>query len=392
MHERLINLAAEKYWAFLLFALLVYVPMAGGPLRSWVAAALNLLFLKLYIAKVWLFVVVVAVVAVFTISQLLVRDRFRVAACVSLALPTAGLFLLNKFPALAFLDPSHTVINVLAIIGFSYVALRIVDLLRNVYERSSDPPSLPDTINYLFPFHMLAAGPIQAYSDFVPLSLPTFSLAPVQTLRAVERIAFGAFKKYVLAMLLQRVFLTGFTIPGWYMVWEAQVFYIWLYLDFSALSDIAVGIGALLGIATPENFNCPYFARNLIDFWGRWHISLSLFIRRNIFIPIQLWMVRRTGGARPILCASVAFTIAFALCGLWHQGTFRYLMWGLGHALGLVATNIYRDQLMKRIGSKGVKKYLANPWIRIVASIITFEFVAFSLAFISIPLGARNDH
>ena len=385
MDERLVNLATEKYWAFLVLVLIVYIPIAGDQLRRWVAAALNLVFLKLYMGKVQLAVILAATLVIFAVTRLLVRPGFRTLACVFLAVPTLALFILHKFPGMAFIDPSHRVINVLATIGFSYVALRIADLLLTVHEGRSAPPSLPDTINYLLPFHMLAAGPIQAYSNFVEQSGPKPSLTSVQALRAIERIAFGVFKKYVLAMILQQVFLTGFTIPGWYIVWEAQIFYVWLYLDFSALSDIAVGIGALIGTATPENFNRPFVSRNLIEFWERWHISLSQFIRRSLFIPIQLWMVRWTGGAHPILCASVALTIAFSACGLWHQGTFRFLLWGLGHALGLIVNNIYRDQLIKRFGSKGVKQYLANPWVRIAASILTFEFVAFSLVFVAIP-------
>ena len=70
-------------------------------------------------------------------------------------------------------------------------------------------------------------------------------------------------------------------------------FFLWLYLDFSAYSDVAVGIGKLLGIATPENFNRPYFSRNMIDFWERWHMTLGQFIRRNIFFPLQLTMQRK---------------------------------------------------------------------------------------------------
>ena len=388
MDNHLIDLAAQKYWLFLIVALLVYIPFGGGRYRAWVAAGLNLLFLKLYLNKYELIEVVVAGLAVFTLSKILVKDRLRNVACLSLALLTAALFLLHKIPRLSAQSQAHAVANLLAIIGFSYVALRMVDLLRTVYERRAEPPSLPDTVNYLLPFHMLAAGPVQPYCDFARHSVPTPALSPIQALQAVERIAFGVFKKFVLAMLLQRVFLTGFTMPGWYMVWEAQVFYIWLYLDFSALSDIAVGIGTLLGIATPENFNRPYFARNLIDFWERWHMTLSQFIRRNLFLPIQLWMVRRTGGTHPILCAGIAFTIAFTLCGLWHQTSLRYFLWGLVHALGLCVTNIYRDILTKRLGSRGMKKYLANPWVRSVAIILTFEFIAFSLALISIPRNA----
>ena len=96
------------------------------------------------------------------------------------------------------------------------------------------------------------------------------------------------FKKFVLANALEAAFLTAFRARGPYFFLEVQLNYLWLFLDFSAYSDIAVGIGGLLGVATPENFNRPYLARNSIDFWERWHISLSQFIRRNLFIPIQV--------------------------------------------------------------------------------------------------------
>src|SRR5262249_12038953 len=147
---------------------------------------------------------------------------------------------------------------------------------------------LPSTINYLLPFHMLAAGPIQAYDDFAQQP----ALPKLATLRDVlmgmERIAAGLFKKFVLAYCLQKLFLTDFHADGPYFLIELQVFYVWLYLDFSAYSDIAVGVGTLIGVATPENFNHPLIARNTIDFWDRWHMSLSQFIRRNLFIPVQM--------------------------------------------------------------------------------------------------------
>ncbi len=102
---------------------------------------------------------------------------------------------------------------------------------------------------------------------------------------AFDRIASGLFKKYVLANLIKRLFLTDYRSAGLYVLLEVQLTFIWLYLDFSAYSDVAVGVGRLMGVATPENFNRPYLARNIIEFWERWHISLSQFIRRNIFIP-----------------------------------------------------------------------------------------------------------
>jgi D-alanyl-lipoteichoic acid acyltransferase DltB (MBOAT superfamily) len=159
--------------------------------------------------------------------------------------------------------------------------------------------------------------------------------------------------------------------------------FLWLFLDFSAYSDVAVGLGRLMGVATPENFNRPYLARNVIDFWDRWHISLSQFIRRNVFIPIQLGLMRRTEGRRPLLIASVAFSVSFLLCGLWHNFMTSWLAWGAYQALGLIVCNAYKDFLTRRLGRQGVKRYLANPWYRVLAVFATYQFSAGALVLVT---------
>ncbi|MBI5723140.1 MAG: hypothetical protein HZA50_04215 [Planctomycetes bacterium] len=305
-----------------------------------------------------------------------------------------GLFVIHKMPALGrieWLTRSGGVLGgllgqanpILAGVGYSYVMLRMVEMVRAVLEKRSAPPDLPSMLNYLMPFHMLAAGPIQAWDDFC--ALPPAPAAPSagQVLRACERIAWGLVKKFVLAYTLKKLFLTDFRADGWYIVFEANVFFFWLYLEFSALADIAVGVGRLIGFAAPENFNHPYLARSLINFWERWHISLSQWIRRNLFIPIQLWTMRKTDGRRPLACASMAFLVSFVLCGIWHGISVGFFLWGLAHAVGLMVTNIYRHWLTRRLGAAGVKKYMRDWRIRLLTTVITFEYVALSL----IPVG-----
>jgi len=266
------------------------------------------------------------------------------------------------------------------------VALRIVEVFRAVGEGRHPAPGLLATINYVVPFHMLAAGPIQGYDEFVAQPPVPPPLSARDALEAAERIALGLVKKFVLAYVLQELFLTGFRAHGPYLLWEAQVFSIWLFLDFSGYSDVAVGAGRLLGVATPENFHRPYFARNLINYWERWHISLSMFIRRNLFIPVQLTLMRRTAGRHALWCASAAFGVAFVFCGLWHGMTVRFLLWGLLHAVGLIVVNLYRHWLTRRLGAQGVRQYLADWRIRAAAVLVTFEYVAFSLVVAFYPL------
>jgi D-alanyl-lipoteichoic acid acyltransferase DltB (MBOAT superfamily) len=295
------------------------------------------------------------------------------------------LFVINKLPVESEAWGVGAVNPALAAVGFSYVFLRLIDVGRVVYEGGRPPPDPASTVNYLVPFHMLAAGPIQSYEDFIDQPAVPKPVTAVEALEAVERIALGLFKKFVVAYIIGKLFLTGFNVSGPYMLFEVQVHYLWFYLDFSGYSDIAVGIGKLMGVRTPENFDKPYLARNMIDFWDRWHISLSLWVRRNLFIPMQLAMARRTRGKRALLIATVAFTVSFLLCGLWHGISWPYFAWGAMHALGLVVTNTYRHHLTKRLGTKGVKAYKEKLIYRLLGQFITFQWVAFSLLVIAYP-------
>jgi D-alanyl-lipoteichoic acid acyltransferase DltB (MBOAT superfamily) len=117
----------------------------------------------------------------------------------------------------------------------------------------------------------------------------------------------------------------------------------------------------------------------MVDFWERWHISLSQFIRRNLYIPIQMALMRRTDARWPLLCAVAATAVSFVLAGLWHGLSLPFLAWGASHAAGLVVAHVYGHVLQKTLGTKRLKLYRANPWIRGLATVVTFEFVACSL-------------
>src|SRR5262249_50863207 len=128
-----------------------------------------------------------------------------------------ALFMLHKLPQLAAELRLEKLTGVLRIVGFSYVALRFIDVSRAVWE-GRQAPDLPGTVNYLLPFHMLAAGPIQAYNEFVdqPAIAPALTIS--EALAAAERIAAGLFKKYVLAVAISDLFLTSFRGRGWYFL------------------------------------------------------------------------------------------------------------------------------------------------------------------------------
>ncbi len=387
MNGYLIQLNKIDFWVVCVAAVVVLTPWTRATPRKWLLAGLNLGFLALLLRGHALFLAG-AVLSVYILLQLVGRQRFALLLSALIGLCVLGLFVLHKLPVLTERLGLTVLGHVLSFIGFSYAALRIVEVVRAVLEKRHPPPDLPSTINYLLPFHMLAAGPIQAYDDFVEQPAPPKLTTPREVLTGMERIAAGLFKKFVLAFCLQKLFLSDFRASGIYFLVEIQIFYVWLYLDFSAYTDIAVGIGKLIGVATPENFNRPFLARNIIDFWERWHISLSQFIRRNIFIPLQLYLMRKTDATRPLLCALSAIAVTFVLCGLWHGLTLQFLIFGIVQAIGVLTAHLYGYFLQKKIGNKRMKAYRANPWIRAAAILVTFEYQAASLLpmFLQLPV------
>lgn len=366
-----IDLFDPYLWGFVILGVALLGPLKSPDMRQYLFCALNLVFLTGLLGLSVFYIL--AALTVFWISLKYLKLISYLVLIAFLAI-----FVTRKVPELLDVDLTAETSGILAIMGFSYFFLRAIDLARAVLEGRNRCPNFFEFINYLVPFHMLAAGPIQAWDDFIVHREDKPGKTLEEVLPALERIGYGLFKKYVIAVIISRIFLTGFTSDGLYLLLEIQFFFIWLYLDFSAYTDIAVGVGRLMGVHTPENFNRPYAARNIIEFWERWHISLAQFVRRNVFIPVQLTMARRWP-THPLISATVAFTLAFLLLGLWHDISLIYLTWGGFHALGLVLCNLYRHWLKKKLGQDGMKKYHQNLAYRMAANFITFEFVAFSL-------------
>jgi D-alanyl-lipoteichoic acid acyltransferase DltB (MBOAT superfamily) len=405
-----LDLYKPDFWYTLAIAVLVLVPLKAPVLRKWAWAAINLSFLGVLLGPYDLGYVCACIVVAYIVLHAVQRRWLGVMPLVLGGLALLTLFVIHKLSdsatlhqveslttalgAIGFSQKSFpnsisavtSLRSVLGMIGFSYAALRLVDALRLTHEGRHEAPDLPSTINYLLPFHMLAAGPIQGYADFLAQPAVPPPLGASDALRAVERIALGLFKKYVVVDLLKLSLLTAFPTPFPFRAVEILLFYLLLYLDFSAYSDITVGAGRLMGVATPENFNRPYVARNLVDFWDRWHMSLSQFIYRNIFIPVQMALVRRAGPRAALWCGAVAFLVSFLLCGLWHSLDVRWAMWGIMHALGLVAVVWYRTWLKRRLGREAMNRYLAHRGIRLLAVILTQAYVAVTLQVVTWPL------
>jgi D-alanyl-lipoteichoic acid acyltransferase DltB (MBOAT superfamily) len=390
-----IDLGAPFYWAFLGIAAIVLTPLARRAPRRAVLAAVDILFIALLTAP-WGGVAAAAyafilhgIASIAQHAKHKDRPAVRTAALTTGGAMVLSLFLSHKLGLRSEgIAPMPIALRLLVAVGYSYVALRPVELLRAGADDVLASTDGLDAIAYLFPLHMLAAGPIQAWTDFTRARGEPAPLNISVVLDAIDRIVHGLFKKFVLARVIELALLTRFTAPWGYQILEVQAYYLWVYLDFSAYSDLAIGAGRLLGVATPENFNRPLGARNIIVFWERWHMSLSSFVRRNLFIPLQLNMMRRSAGGHALAIASVAFAASFLLIGLWHELSLRFLLWGAMHAAAVIVCNIYRRTAVPAISRRGGAPFLESRTYQLISMLITFEFVAFSLAFIVHPATA----
>jgi D-alanyl-lipoteichoic acid acyltransferase DltB (MBOAT superfamily) len=156
-------------------------------------------------------------------------------------------------------------------------------------------------------------------------------------------------------------------------------FYLYLYCNFSGFCDMAIGAAGLIGIPVSENFQNPFAARNVKDFWNRWHITLSQYMRDVVFSPLSKFSVRLAGPANANHAIAITITVVFLLIGIWHGVGWNFAAYGAAHALAVVVNHYYTIGLKKWLGRDGFKAYNANRWIRAVAVALTFSYCAATL-------------
>jgi alginate O-acetyltransferase complex protein AlgI len=223
-------------------------------------------------------------------------------------------------------------------LGISFYTFQSMSYSIDVYRRKVTPTrNLIDFACYVTLFPQLVAGPIIRYRD-VASELRVRCLRTDRFAQGVIRFIFGLAKKLLLANPVAVTADTVFGLPpeqcGTWMVWGGVLAYtLQIYFDFSGYSDMAIGLGRMLGFEFVENFNYPYVARSLRDFWHRWHITLSTWFRDYLYIPLG-------GNRRGRLRTCVNLFAVFFLCGLWHGASLTFIVWGLYHGTFLVAERL----------------------------------------------------
>jgi D-alanyl-lipoteichoic acid acyltransferase DltB (MBOAT superfamily) len=260
----------------------------------------------------------------------------------------------------------------IAISFFTFMALSYVI---DIYRRELEPARPLDLALYLSFFPHLLAGPIVRGHELLPQLRQRRDPDAVDYSRAFWLILGGLFKKvvissYVASAIVTPVFASPSQHSGLEAVFAAWGYAVQIYCDFSGYTDIAIGLALLMGIRFPINFDAPYTARNLQDFWRRWHITLSRWLRDYLYIPLG----GNTGSSWRTLRN---IFITMVLGGLWHGAAWTFVAWGMLHGIGQGFGHLRRRSRARR-GLPEVAEGPVRVWVQ---RFLTFQFVCLGWVF-----------
>ncbi|MDY4435181.1 MAG: MBOAT family O-acyltransferase [Candidatus Flemingibacterium sp.] len=253
-------------------------------------------------------------------------------------------------------------------VGISFYTFQILSYVVDVNSGKTEvQKSFGALFLYISFFPQLIAGPIVKYGD-ICAQLSSREVTVERTSLGIRRFIFGLSKKVLVsntaAILAKAAFEASS--PSSLMAWSGAVAYcIQLYFDFSGYSDMAIGLASMFGFDLPQNFNYPYFAVTIRDFWKRWHISLTSWFREYVYFPLG---GNRKGKARTVINR----LIVFFLTGLWHGANFTFILWGMWHGLLMMFEQLAGfDRLAK-------KRALRLPFRIYTLLAVTLGFVVFN--------------
>ncbi|RKD91490.1 MBOAT family O-acyltransferase [Mangrovibacterium diazotrophicum] len=263
-------------------------------------------------------------------------------------------------------------------IGISFYTFQAISYLSDVRTRKVEAVRNPiDFSFYLSFFPQLVAGPIVRAAAFIPQLYQKYRLSNTELSHAAFLILKGLFKKMVVADFLALNFVDRiFDAPGAYSGLENLLgvygYSIQIYCDFSGYTDIAIGLALILGYKIPVNFNAPYTANGLSDFWHRWHISLSLWLRDYLYIPLG-------GNRKGKFRTHLNLIVTMLLGGLWHGASWRFIIWGGIHGVGLSVEKMIQKFRKSKSGPS------SNKWLRVGSILLTFQLVSLAWIFFRAP-------
>ncbi len=262
-------------------------------------------------------------------------------------------------------------------VGISFFTFESMSYVIDVYRKETEPhPSYFRYLLFVSFFPHLVAGPIVRPRDLLPQLAAEPLLRPADGSEGLFLIALGLLKKvaiadYLATNLVERIFERPESYSSLEVLAGVYGYAVQIYCDFSGYSDIAIGSALLLGVRFPKNFDSPYQATNIAEFWHRWHISLSTWLRDYLYIPL--------GGSRGSSAKTYRnLLLTMLLGGLWHGASWNFVLWGFLHGLGLAVTRAYQR-------ARGPLPEKVSPLRTVVSVLFTFHWVCLAWIFFRAP-------
>jgi len=373
-----------RYFLFLPVVYLVFC-LAGDRARWGVLLGASLLFYASLQMRSLL--VVLLLVGVITYSfgiwlDLVQEDRFKRAllgcgiAANLLILATVKLWplLSERLKGAAQVKPVTTFVA----IGVSYYVFQAISYLVDIYLEMETPERHAGYFAlYLAFFPKLLQGPIERAGDLIPQLKTKYEFNYENMRLGTLLFAWGLFKKVVIAdrlnLYVNPVYNDVHAFTGLPLLLATYAYAFQIYLDFSGYTDMALGSARLFNINLTQNFNSPYLATSVADFWRRWHISFSRWILDYLFKPLQMqWRARKNWGT------AAALVVAFLVSGLWHGVSWGFLIWGGLHGFFMACSVFYRPYQKKLHKALGLEK---TKLLRVWQVFVTFNLVSFTWIF-----------
>ena len=270
----------------------------------------------------------------------------------------------------ALLDGDFALHNIILPIGISFFVFEAISYGVDLYRKEMKPAdSMLDFCFYITFFPKLVAGPIIRAKDFLPQMHKKLHLTKQEASTAFFLILIGLIKKaiisdYISINFVDRVFDSPLSYTAFENLMAVYGYTLQIYCDFSGYSDIAIGLSLLMGFTIPPNFLTPYKSQSITEFWRRWHISLSSWLRDYLYISLG-------GNRKGKIRTYVNLFLTMLIGGLWHGASWKFVIWGGLHGAILVVERFFKQFI----------KVPDNRFTRIVCILLTFHFVAFCWIF-----------
>lgn len=277
-------------------------------------------------------------------------------------------FLIDNFNALFSGDFSPQ--NIILPIGISFFVFEAISYAVDLYRKQMKPAdSLLDFCFYITFFPKLVAGPIIRAKDFLPQMRKKLHLTKEEASAAIFLILIGLIKKavisdYISINFVDRVFDAPMSYTAFENLMAVYGYTLQIYCDFSGYSDMAIGLSLLMGFTIPPNFLTPYKSQSITEFWRRWHISLSSWLRDYLYISLG-------GNRKGKIRTYVNLFLTMLIGGLWHGASWKFVVWGGLHGVILAIERFFKQFI----------KVPDNRFTRIICILLTFHFVAFCWIF-----------